>query len=102
MAATAEHGRPAFAESDGARVGQNGTIAPHAWPGGTDGCASDGVACSGAAQWLQIVTDVERAFALRAESLRSRGGDCRITARAFYNRHFGHSGNDNRWHESET
>src|SRR5271156_4563368 len=83
MAAAGEHGRPAFAEGDGARIGQHGTIAPHAEPGRTGGFPGDGIACGDSAQRLQIVTDVERTFAMRAQSLGRRGGNDGLAARAF-------------------
>src|SRR5580704_4267105 len=72
IAAAGKHGSPAFAESNGACVWEDGTIAPHTGPGRLSGIAGDRIACGDSAQRLQIVADVERTFAFWAESLRRR------------------------------
>src|SRR5580658_1434071 len=83
MAAAGEHRSPALAESDGARVGKNGTIAPHAGPGRLSGIAGDGVACGDSAQRLQIVTDVQRTLAFGAEGLGRGARKCDLATGTF-------------------
>src|SRR5271168_5487596 len=92
MAAAREHGSPAFAESDGAGVWEDGTIAPHAGPRRLGGFAGDGVARRDSAQRLQIVTDGEGTFAFWAEGLWRRSGKGGLTAGTFQI--------IDRWHES--
>src|SRR5271155_5542977 len=69
--------------------------------GGRLGVRSDGVACGDAAQRLQIVADVERAFAFWAEGLGRGGGNGGLAAGTFQIFDWWHEGNDNRWHERE-
>src|SRR5277367_136741 len=101
MAAAGKHGSPTLAKSDGTGFGEDGTIAPHARPGGSGGIAGNSVACSYSVQRLQIVSDVEGTFALRAEGLGRRGGNGGLATRTFQILDRWHEGNDNRWRERE-
>ncbi len=83
MAAAAKHRRPAFSERDGINGGENGAVTPHAGPGRSRGLGYSGVAGGRTVERTKIVTNVQRALAFGAESLRAFGGESGITARAF-------------------
>jgi hypothetical protein len=91
VALAVEHGRPAFAESDGSYVGQDAGIAPHAEARGRGGRASGDVfTLCGLAELVHVVTDVERARAEGAEGLGSFGRDVMVATGALERSNGGH------------
>jgi hypothetical protein len=84
ITAAGQHRRPALTEGHRFRVGKDVGITPHG-----RSCAA-GRPRSGVLQRLEVIADVERSSAGRAEGLRSIRGDVVFAAGAFEKRNRGH------------
>src|SRR5258708_20558350 len=90
IASAVEHRRPAFTQSDGRHVRQNAAIAPKAFPRGVRGGAGNFLAGGRAAQWSEIIANVQRSRTLGADCLGLPPGNMCMAARTLKMADFRH------------
>ncbi len=83
IAAAVQHRRPAFTQRDRLHIWQNAAIAPKAFPRGVRGGPGNFLAGGRAAQWSEIIANVERSRTLGADCLGLLRGNVCMAARTF-------------------